>query len=486
MSDQAVAILSSRGAFYKVSLSTNYSPSMYAVAGLNVPDTSAIAASQDALSTIASLRNANATILNELSNVNENLANQQNQQFNAEPQDDSPPSLTPNPGWVSLKNSLTAQLAQNTQKIADANAASVPPISPDLKNFPILISGIATTQTDIVSLMSCLSNVKVIYTFGQNFGTVAIRGEVLLGPMGISYKQGVQQIEDYFWQNRVSVTGQPIKFSICDNAFFAYLTGLEIHDVIVEFHVLPFAIYGTLLDISRNNTALINPNSTVLTSGNLGSASVIAALNNRSSQLQTSTATNSSSAASSTGPTPLPASPAAKPASPTSNNVGQMTDANAIIASKQAAGQPLSNDEMQLQQMTKDQKDTDEMDPDNAQTRANQISQLQSSVVANQDQVAAPYMRPTTADPNFDEANPGEAPAGPTLGPPASTLPAETTGTPYALPASNPGFDESNPGTAPSTDQATMSQFANAPLTSSNVASAKYLSENQKSGGTQP
>lgn len=135
---------------------------------------------------------------------------------------------------------------------------------------PILIYGVETTQNDIVSLLSCLNNTKVIYTFGQSFGNVVVNGEILLGPLGnmtVGERGGVRRLLDFFWTYRVSVYERPITVSINGEAFYMYLTGLRLGKVDPDQHTLGFMLVGTLLDLSReevkNGATNVNPSSTV-------------------------------------------------------------------------------------------------------------------------------------------------------------------------------------------------------------------------------
>ncbi len=262
------AILSARGSFYRVALDSSQAPGLYAVAGLNRPETGSA---------------------------------------------------------------------------ATGSAAS---------NFPILISGVSTTQSDIISQVSCLENVKVLYTFGQNFGQLFIRGEVLMGAADQINNGALKQIEDFFWTHRVSKRLLPVAVSVADNAFYVYLTGLEVHDVLADVHVLPFVLFGVMLDLSRNDSSLINPKALVLTGGNLGSSSVQLALQQRKSALAVPDVVDNNGVAA-VLPDPNAATTTddgtqfdkQQTASKTS---GTMTDPMAIVRMKQATGQALTPDEQAL------------------------------------------------------------------------------------------------------------------------------------------
>lgn len=143
---------------------------------------------------------------------------------------------------------------------------------------PILLTSVEFNQVDITSQVPCLNNVKVFYSFGQNFGQVVIQGEVLLGPLGDLSYAGVERLVSFFWRNRVSVKRQPVAISVADNAYFVYLTGLRIGQVVADFHIMPFVMFGTLLDITREKASAVNRQGQVITGGSLNEPSLFTAL----------------------------------------------------------------------------------------------------------------------------------------------------------------------------------------------------------------
>lgn len=128
---------------------------------------------------------------------------------------------------------------------------------------PILVTAIDFNQTDITSQVPCLDNAKVFYSYGQNFGQASIGGEILLGPLGDINYDGVNQLIDFFWKHRVSRKKTAIAVNVAGNAYFVYLTGLKIGVVDPEYHIMPFAMVGTLLDIQRDKANRINVAGTV-------------------------------------------------------------------------------------------------------------------------------------------------------------------------------------------------------------------------------
>lgn len=143
---------------------------------------------------------------------------------------------------------------------------------------PILLTGVEFNQVDITSQVPCLDNVKVFYSFGQNFGQVVISGEVLLGPLGDINYDGVDRLISFFWKNRVSEKRQAIAVSVANNSYFVYLTGLRISRVDPDFHIMPFVMFGTLLDISRENASVVNVSGKVVHGGNLDEPSLFQAM----------------------------------------------------------------------------------------------------------------------------------------------------------------------------------------------------------------
>lgn len=149
---------------------------------------------------------------------------------------------------------------------------------PGESTSPILLTSVEFNQVDITSQVPCLNNVKVFYSFGQNFGQVVISGEVLLGPLGDMSYAGVDRLVSFFWRNRVSVKRKPVAVSVANNSYFVYLTGLRIGQVNPDFHIMPFVMFGTLLDITREQASAINVRGEVMTGGSLEEPSLFKAL----------------------------------------------------------------------------------------------------------------------------------------------------------------------------------------------------------------
>jgi len=144
---------------------------------------------------------------------------------------------------------------------------------------PILIDGIRTRESDIVSRTPCLNNFKVYYSFGQNFGDISVSGVVLLGPMGDVNTDGVKRLRDFFAKYRVSEYQQTIVVNAMDKSYSMFLEGIQIMEVDRDYHVMPFALFGTQVDLSRTAPPNVNPNTVVLADKNLDDKSLAAALN---------------------------------------------------------------------------------------------------------------------------------------------------------------------------------------------------------------
>lgn len=190
---------------------------------------------------------------------------------------------------------------------------------------PILINGVQFKDSDIVGRMPCLNNYKVYYSFGQNFGDISISGEVLLGPLGGIKTDGVNRLRDFFAMYRVSVYNKPIVVHIVDKAYLMYLEGLQILPIDREFHILPFMLFGTMLDISRTASGLLNPSSVVLSDVNLDNGSLAAALSVINPQVASQTTSASGSTVSAT--------PAAS-----SSTVASTTAANQAVSNPPTTG----------------------------------------------------------------------------------------------------------------------------------------------------
>jgi hypothetical protein len=116
--------------------------------------------------------------------------------------------------------------------------------------YPLLITGISWGKRDLLLPVACLNGVKVIYSFGEGFGDVVVRGQILLGPQaGQGSTSHLQGLIDWFQSKRSAKSKAPVKLSILrSGAVRAYLTSLQIAEADSQFHVQNFAMGGVLVE----------------------------------------------------------------------------------------------------------------------------------------------------------------------------------------------------------------------------------------------
>ena len=117
----------------------------------------------------------------------------------------------------------------------------------------ILIQGVDLEHSDIVQQVVGLDNSKTLYTFGTAFGTVAVYGEILMGPGGSTGDDGFGTVLEFFNDNRVSKSKKPVILSMPDSTTISvYLRGLSIGRIDPEYHIQPFVFVGAIADIDSN------------------------------------------------------------------------------------------------------------------------------------------------------------------------------------------------------------------------------------------
>lgn len=111
---------------------------------------------------------------------------------------------------------------------------------------PILILGAQSTDLDLVFPVTALGNIKILYTFGQNFGNMQVMGAVLCGPAG-SNGGSFGKVMSFFEAKRVAKSHTPVNLSIPGGrGYKVYVTGLGLAAPDAELHVQPFMIYGLI------------------------------------------------------------------------------------------------------------------------------------------------------------------------------------------------------------------------------------------------
>jgi hypothetical protein len=317
--DNTAILLSARGAFYRVVLNTQNGSGIYAIDGLT------------------------------------NLGTEDGDSRQLDPDD-------PDANLAIEDRKNNSRFRSEQQTALDATQSE----------SPILITGVEFNQSDITSQVACLNNAKVFYSYGQNFGQVMIAGEVLLGPLGNISEQGIRRVADYFWTSRVSNRKLPVRVSVGTTPYFVYLTGMKMARIDENYHILPFVLLGTLLDLEREDASKINANSVVLTGGEVGTPSLFAALTVRNPKPLVlepgGKATNDATAAElkAEGKVSQANDPPPKTKDAPTSKAGRPGTASAVIANKKSLGLPLTPEEKMLDSMNRRVKELQTQDPDTA------------------------------------------------------------------------------------------------------------------------
>lgn len=112
---------------------------------------------------------------------------------------------------------------------------------------PVLIQGIQLAAVDLVQPVITLDNSKILYTFGEDFTAVTAFGDILLGSAAGNAGAGMNQVQNFFLENRVSKLKNTVSFSAPGSlAYSVYLTGLQFGHVDPEFHIQPWALQGVV------------------------------------------------------------------------------------------------------------------------------------------------------------------------------------------------------------------------------------------------
>lgn len=114
----------------------------------------------------------------------------------------------------------------------------------------VLLNGVDVQDVDIILPVVTLTNAKILYTFGSDFGNVRIVGEILLGPAGNKVSaEGMNTVRQFFMNNRVSELGKPVSVSLPGSySLSVYLHGLRIGAPSPDTHVQEFVFSGMTAD----------------------------------------------------------------------------------------------------------------------------------------------------------------------------------------------------------------------------------------------
>jgi len=111
----------------------------------------------------------------------------------------------------------------------------------------LLIMSVSPEKNDIVAPVVTLENTKILYSFGSNFGNIAISGMLLLGKSGTP-GQCLKTLTDFFDSNRVSKSSSPINVSGPSTGWKVFLTGLKIGEADSVNNTQPFVLVGTIAE----------------------------------------------------------------------------------------------------------------------------------------------------------------------------------------------------------------------------------------------
>lgn len=119
-----------------------------------------------------------------------------------------------------------------------------PSLSSGGSKYPILLTNASVSENDLILPAASLSNHKIIYTFGTDFGNVQIQGSVFLGPSG-RISDGLSKVISYYQTNSVNNKSSPISLSMPGGTKFKfYLTRLDVAQARPELNMHDFVLSG--------------------------------------------------------------------------------------------------------------------------------------------------------------------------------------------------------------------------------------------------
>lgn len=110
---------------------------------------------------------------------------------------------------------------------------------------PVLVQGADLTDRDAVQPVLGLGGEKLVYVFGETFGSVRVNGQVLLGPVGTT-ASGFQTVQQFFQQNRTARGGGLVNLSMPGGGYKIHLVGWGVATPDPEFHIQPFMFFGLI------------------------------------------------------------------------------------------------------------------------------------------------------------------------------------------------------------------------------------------------
>jgi hypothetical protein len=109
---------------------------------------------------------------------------------------------------------------------------------------PIILESASISAKDLVVPKPTLNKFKILYSFGEDFGEVNVRGALLLGEAGKN-NSAFASVVGYFNSFRTSSTAAPIAVSVGSAGFSFYLTTLTVSEVDPQYNIQRFILSGT-------------------------------------------------------------------------------------------------------------------------------------------------------------------------------------------------------------------------------------------------
>lgn len=111
---------------------------------------------------------------------------------------------------------------------------------------PIILTDASINLKDLVLPVTTLSNKKILYTFGSDFGQASMSGIIFLGKAG-SASQGVAQVKSFYDSKSVGnkSTATPVNVSLNGQTVISvYIIGLSFGKPNAELNFIPFTLVG--------------------------------------------------------------------------------------------------------------------------------------------------------------------------------------------------------------------------------------------------
>lgn len=116
--------------------------------------------------------------------------------------------------------------------------------------YPTLLVDAQISEEDVVLPVTTLTEKKILYVFGSDFGTVQITGIIYLGPVG-QKSEGLSMVKDFFDSKAISRSQDhsPVNLSCPGGVFYkVYIKSLMITEPDGEFNRMRFIIGGIIAD----------------------------------------------------------------------------------------------------------------------------------------------------------------------------------------------------------------------------------------------